>query len=364
MEKRAQKIERYAHVDLLESIAIFFVVLYHCCFYNFNFIEQSKLINYCFYFFRSILSSCVPLFFFVNGFLLLNKPFVLKNHVRKMLKIVLITIIWSFFLVLLTFLIRQQDFSLKLLILLVLDMESTWTNILWFLCALFCIYIFFPLLKVTYDNHRKAFFCFTVIVFLFTLGLSFCNEVIALLSTWFHIDSVNGAKFVLFESFNPFKGMYGFSLFYFCAGGLFYGLQNRILSVNRNHRNALAVLCLLVSMTLLFFIGLFFSFNDNSVWDIVWNGYDTIFTFGIVISLFVLSLNYSKRNTIIELISMNTLGVYLIHILFVRLIGQLSYSNGVFSEFPMDVVIATLVFILSFVFVIILKKVPIIKNIF
>ena len=333
---------RYAHIDLLECIAIFFVVLYHCSFYNFNFFEKASIINYFIYFFRCILSSCVPLFFFVNGYLLLNRPFVLKKHLLKMIRLVILTIVWSIILVLVSIPIRQERFSIKQIILLIVDMETPWTNILWFLCALFCIYIFFPLLKATFDNQKNAFAFFTIICAVLSLGISFGRELLSLFSIWVDLGRLNPFDTDLFNSFNPFKGMYSFSLFYFCFGGLFFKIQERILSINRKKRNVCAVLCLLISMCLLFFTGVFFSCSTNLIWNVVWEGYDTIFTLGIVISIFTLCLNYNKDNRFIETVSINTLGIYLVHILFIRTIEQMPFSS-LLREIPLDIVVAVIV---------------------
>ena len=77
------KKSRIEYIDLLEASAILFVVLYHTRDYTYNFLEGEKgLLLYVPYFFRAVLSTCVPLFFFANGFLLLNKKFDLKNRAR------------------------------------------------------------------------------------------------------------------------------------------------------------------------------------------------------------------------------------------------------------------------------------------
>lgn len=75
--------KRLTYIDLLESIAIFFVLLYHSRLYATDFLSDSSISNYISYFSTTILSTCVPLFFFANGYLLFSKPFVLKKHIFK-----------------------------------------------------------------------------------------------------------------------------------------------------------------------------------------------------------------------------------------------------------------------------------------
>ena len=60
--------DRIAWIDLLETIAIFMVVLYHSRFYISNIIGLGSLGTYVNYFFNTILAVSVPLFFFVNGY--------------------------------------------------------------------------------------------------------------------------------------------------------------------------------------------------------------------------------------------------------------------------------------------------------
>lgn len=86
---------RWSYIDLLECIAIYFVLVYHTTLYSFDFLNEGTLFNYFAYFFRTILSTCVPIFFFANGYLLFNRPFVLKKHIYKTLKLVLLVFIWA-----------------------------------------------------------------------------------------------------------------------------------------------------------------------------------------------------------------------------------------------------------------------------
>lgn len=87
---------RLYYIDLLESIAIFLVLAYHGTNYEYGFLEDSK--NVLFYlrdYFRTMLSCCVPLFFFANGYLLLNRAFNLKKHIIKIIKLTVLTGLWD-----------------------------------------------------------------------------------------------------------------------------------------------------------------------------------------------------------------------------------------------------------------------------
>ena len=59
--------ERFENIDLLKALAIYFVVIYHFNIIPINVIEPDSCWNYFNYYLKSILSTCVPIFFFVNG---------------------------------------------------------------------------------------------------------------------------------------------------------------------------------------------------------------------------------------------------------------------------------------------------------
>lgn len=77
------KQKRYAHIDLLESIAIFFVVIYHSTIYTFDILQDNSVVNYLLYFDRTILSTCVPLFFLQMATYCLIKNLILKSISKR-----------------------------------------------------------------------------------------------------------------------------------------------------------------------------------------------------------------------------------------------------------------------------------------
>ena len=92
-----QKPQRFDYLDLMKAIAIIMVVIYHSgvVFYKVsNYTDSSYYFGI---FFDSLLRVCVSIFFFVSGSLLLNttKEFNLKKHIKRMLKLVLLAIIWG-----------------------------------------------------------------------------------------------------------------------------------------------------------------------------------------------------------------------------------------------------------------------------
>lgn len=342
---------------------MFFVVVYHCSFYNFSFFENS-VINYFVYYLRSFLSVCIPLFFFVNGYLLFYKPFDLKKHIYKIIRLIVLTIVWSFVLVIITMLVRGEFLSIKEIFSLVLNMEFSWTNILWFLGTLVCVYVFFPLLKVVFDSYRKIFIYFTLVCAILCLGVSFSQEIIDTVAFFLSEKHITINDIELFNIFNPFNSFTCLGLLYFCIGGLVHSYQDLILSVKTKTRNIVSVVCIFISSLFLFLLGVMYSYSNDQKWDIVWKGYNTVFTFINVNAIFVLSLNFNKDIKLFRLISMNTMGIYFTHIIIIRILQQALIEYDIikiFQSYQIDSIIAVIVILISFSISLVLKKIPILK---
>ena len=150
--------KRLSHIDLLESIAILFVIIYHGTIYSHDITQEATVSNYLLYFARTILSTCVPLFFFANGYLLFNKPFNLRKHVKKTIRLIALVFIWMVLLMPIYMFVAGEPWRLGTFASNILSMTTAWSmNIFWFIGALICMYILFPALKALFDTNRKSF---------------------------------------------------------------------------------------------------------------------------------------------------------------------------------------------------------------
>lgn len=163
--------------------------------------------------------------------------------------------------------------------------------------------------------------------------------------------------------FNPFRGSYGYSYVYFCIGGLAYIYEDKLLLINKFKRNLLSILGLLISCLGLFLIGVFFTkYIDGELWDVVWNGYDTVFTFFNVIFIYILCLNYKKDFKLIRNISCNTLGIYFLHGLVIRISRSWIKSLEVLCSFPINIIYAFLIMIVCLLLCLFIRKIPILRK--
>ncbi len=351
------EIKRYHNIDLMECLGIIFVLIYHSTLIQFDFISDPSLRKYLYYFSTTILSTCVPIFFFANGYLLFNKKLDLKKHILKTIRLIIITGIWGIITLVILMFVKDEFLSVGQFASYLWSWENGWLNHMWFMGSLVVIYFFFPLLKSLFDKDKKIFMYFFITAFIFTFG----NKMIIMLMDLISPDFADN----YFNMFNPFRGIQGFTLVYFMAGGLMINYESKIkgfIESKKININILSVVLIVLSCVFLFVYGVIVSYSRQSIWDCVWNGYDTIFTLINVVCLYFLSKKYEGNIGIIALISKNTLGIYFIHRILINMsrtfLRGFEWSNSI----VVNILYACLLGAISLLITLLIKKIPILKK--
>ena len=360
---------------MMECLAILFVIIYHSLIFRWNIltIESTERYIYIYmnYIARAILSVCVPLFFFANGYLLFNKDFNLNKHIVRTCRKVIQTLIWGIISLLILERIKNESLSFPDFFRALWEWKLGWINHLWFMGALVCLYIFFPVLKCAFDYDKKIFTFFVIICAIFTFGNKLLNAVVFLIYNALHIKDFAGFNISLFENynlfnfFNPFRGIYGYPFVYFCVGGLAPHFTRKILQIRRIRLISVCGICL---MTLgLGLWGIYRTKTSGNAWDVVWSGYDTIFSFFNVIFIYILCVSHdwhrSKLKRWLRVISSETLGIYFIHMFIIRLSKEWVMSRLPFMcNIAGNTVYAMIIIFLSLLIVITIEEIPIIKE--
>ncbi len=354
--------KRFNHIDLLKTIAIFLVISHHSSLFSVDLFSPNGF-NRLAYFLRSMISTSIPVFFLVNGYLLFNRPFDLKNHVRRTLRLVFLVMIWSVILMPIYMFITGESFSLRTMAQSILNLSIPWAmNIYWFVGVLVCIYVFFPALKSLFDADRKVFKYFTVLCAFFVFGVDLVNKILGMLST-LSLPLPVTINYPLLTMFNPLYGMNGYTLFYFCFGGILYEYEDTIKSFSVAWKNAVAIVIVLLSCVIRYKVGVVYSIqNDGEIWDIVWNGFNSILTFFAVFCIFTLSLNYQKDIPLIREISSNSLGIYFTHELFIRSTRPLLFEIPQLCNIQFHLIYSLLIMIASLLLCLVLRKIPLLKK--
>lgn len=355
--------KRLPHVDLLKSLAIWFVLLYHGSIYPVYLNLNSPPSMLARYFFQSILSTCVPLFFFVSGYLMLSRPFNLKKHSIRTGKMMLLTCFWILFLLVILSYFYQEPIDWQNLKEGIWNLRAGRNNHLWYMGVLIGLYLMFPLLKAAYDHSRSGFFWFTAVMAVLVFGYSFLNQIVTVLNLFIRKEFyLYESNFPLFSQFNPFLYDNRMGVAYFCLGGAAHALEQRLLNIPARWRNLASVTGLVICCGLLSILGWRFSLYLDSVWDLVWNGYTTVFTAGNVLFLYLLSLNLKKDSGFLRCLSANTLSIYLIHDLIQKLVLPYVTQIPAVYTLPGTIVYATGLLLLTLGICLILKKIPLVKH--
>ena len=345
--------DRIAGLDLAKSLAIFLVIFIHYIFYT-GFVGDTALNNLASTF--SVVG--VPLFFAVNGYLLMNSRFSADKHLHKILRMVFILLAWKIIsLPILSALMRKRiDWKSVPQYLLGGSYDVVPLGYFWFINALLAIYIVFPILKTVYDDpDGKRYLGYVTIVlgaliFAVTLGdnakdilASYCGhqvpQVLASLSQY------------------NILGGYGYALVYFIAGGYGHDMAawlSRHLSSTRAKNICLSLMALL-AWGLLFTLQRFQA-RAKGISFYVDSGYQNVLTLILTIALFQLFIQVRKvpsgLNTIVTAIGSNTLGIYYLHLMLILVTRDLVLHFHLFYKAPMFinlVLVAAIVLIATFI---------------
>lgn len=357
--------ERLEYLDLIKTIAIFFVCFYHFTTMGRDFLEYPSFSTYFHYFILGIASTGVPLFFLVSGALMLNRPYNFKKHIRKTITITILTIIWAVITLAVLIPIFNDNYNLISFAAALWSWKLERINHLWYLPTLVSIYLLFPLIKELYDKKdRKLLYFILITVFIFTFG----NVLISNLANIFEwVLGVNYLEenFNFFNIFNPFDGFYAYSIVYFIVGGLLLEwIKNNKIKSSKN----LILFIAIFATVLLFLYGIVMSISNNKIYDTVWGGYDTIMILSLAVCLFISASKYKPKNNyfskMIKTIGANTLGIYFTHVIVGSFLEHYYRLIPYHQNFIFNLLFGLIIMLTSLAIVLLLKKIPIIKMLF
>jgi fucose 4-O-acetylase-like acetyltransferase len=197
--------------------------------------------------------------------------------------------------------------------------------------------------------------------------LTFGNVLIAIGANIFeYIIGKNyiSGHFDFFTSINILHGIQGYSVGYFLLGGKFMKYREEI-----NKRvNKMVILCIIIfSMLFLTIYGIIMSWSNGEMFDVVFTGYATIFTLINVLAIAYLTADYKSIGIvgkIIKLIGENTLGIYFLHVFVGTILIPIYKTIRISTSILVNLIFSLIILLLSLLMTIILKKVPILKELF
>ena len=146
----------------------------------------------------------------------------------------------------------------------------------------------------------------------------------------------------------------------FAWGVLNYSI-NYIEKISLIKRNLVSIVGIIFNCFCLFLLGIIYSKASGQMWDIVWNGFGSVFTLFNVIFIVVLSLNYKNHFNIISKISINSLGLYLIHPIIIKLFSSVLLNSELSCDFLISILFSLFILAASLITSILIKKIPIVS---
>lgn len=234
----------------------------------------------------------------------------------------------------------------------------------WFMYAYLSIYIIYPIFNICFKNYNeyKKLIMF-ILVFVFIISI--LPETINLILDIFDIKNIT---FSNISMINPF-GSYSHMLFYFILGGIIY--KNNIYEKFKDNKSIIriiSIIAVIVGLIALMLIKKHYS--DTFQWQgkYLINGYKKASTVLVSLGIFILlqgiRIKLKPIEKIVNVIGTNTIGIFYLHIIFLQFLliinmtGFTKYYGSIVNSIKSIIII-----IISCAITLIIKKIPIMKNI-
>jgi len=361
--------QRSIYLDVLKVIAITLVCGYHFSWVGpLPYSSHMTILDIARRFIWGIGSICMPLFFMVNGALLLNQDFHFKKHMKKIGRIWGQHIIWRALTILSLAYFTEQVSTIYLTdfinaCIFQNDMPHIDLHHFWFIPTLISVYLLFPFIKKVYDGFEikeNRYLLFSLLSFLCLFSILLDDFVI--IKT--NIPYIKNIIPYSLQNFNPFGTLSGALLVYFILGGLIHKYREKIHKISY------------IPLFLLFTAGLLLAYlewwmissSNQSAWDNIFGGYTKTpaLLMSVSIYMIVYKLCHLKQNCrffdFVKHLSQNTMNIFYLHwILGYTLLGYMKIGpDGIIMN-----LIKALVMIIVCTFIAeIGKKIPLIRRIF
>ena len=319
--------------DILRAISMVMVIIIHV---SNVYCRKYGLISSNSYVFSLIFNTIsrvsVPIFFMISGALLLNRNFDKSKYINRIIKFIILIVAWDIIYLIWEYLYLGIKYD-KLYMLLV----SPYRAHLWFLYTIIILYLIQPILKYILNKANN----------LIKIGLFIL---------WFIFSTLSMYNYTIAQTFTIF-----------CYTGYFvigYYLYNYIKNQKLNKYNLIAILMLLISYS----ASIYLNYKSTLQFNMFYNNFFAYRAPYIILCSFVLfTLIYnwfhsSKPHNIIMFFSDISLGVYLIHGIF------LDITTKIFDYTKINALIGVplftiIIFICSIISVYILRKSKILSKI-
>ena len=320
---------RNINLDLLKVLACVGVVLLHTAMGGFKDTGSWNFSTYLYY----LGTYAIPLFFIVNGYLLLGKREITYSYIFQKIKWILITVV-SWTLIVWVF---KLDFAVNPIKKLIGSLvQKGYFFQFWFFGALILIYLCLPVMKIILNSKRS---------YLYILSL------LAVIGLIFELTNIVLQMPIQIYVIQTFRLWTWF--FYYILGGFIAQFdKNTIKNGFKRWMKIVTIFLFLVSPVILFLLvkTTYHNFFAEYFYDIL---FVKVVSLGFFLTILSLSLNQYRNKWIVSLAN-QTMGVFIIHTYIMKVWEKLFGFNFVgayllFALFTLSV---------SFIIVGMLMKIP------
>lgn len=322
---------RIIKYDIIKAVAAFLICIYHLDVIDFGSVITGQI----YYpnwnkFAMGICSAGVPLFFMINGVLILSKYNSNKYFIYKSINALKIYFIWAIICGAAIILIQKNNFTFE-------NMCQV-TNYLWFFQSLAFLYLFTILFNIIKKNKYSC--IIPIIIFIYPFVINFLYDI-----------------FLIFDiNIKPHRtGFFRlYSLLYFT-----------LLFFYKPHYSFIkSIIFIIIGLFLIVMDVYLFTNYNGYIFDGVNSSFPTIGALFVTLGIYCIcnAINYNINSILIKFIAFlgkNCLGIYLFHVPIIVLLKQ--YIIPEKYNIILSALIALIIITISAILFYLLKKVPVIK---
>ncbi len=337
--------QRKVYIDYLRVFACISVILIHVfTSARTDFINHTDFEEIISKIFQNILHFAVPVFFMITGYLFLTKDKDLeykdffKKYILKYI-VAIFTFGWGYAIIEEIF-NKNYCLSMPFTALLNTIQGKTWAH-MWYLYSLVGVMLLIPIIKKLLDKDEKS---------------------IKYISTILLISSF---VFPLIELVFDIK--IGFDLI-IVSPYLLYAIIGYYLGKNNLEKDSIKyIIGLFISLVIIIIaqVVTVLYCDDAIISKISFVGkYNSIIILLLAVCIFILFKKIITRNRIVEFTSKYTYGIYLVHVFYINLIYKFFNINIYGNYFLIkSLTVFVVVFLFSLITTMVMKKIPLLKNI-
>lgn len=343
---------RFLYADILRIVAMFAVIVLHLASDPWTTYPVKSETWFTLNIINSLVRWCVPVFVMISGMFFLSpkKEMPLKKLYGKyILRILAALIFWGIILQIWDYITDEVPFTANNILQIIYKVIFGIPYYhLWYLYVIVGLYIITPPLRVfTANCTRRQLEYLLLLLFVFGLAEPLVNNL---------LSATNFAY-----SFSTIPELSGYAGYY--IAGYYFSTYE----VNKKIRKIVYIgfpTSILLTIVITYFYSLHIGKADELVYDnlLANTAFPTIAIFIGIKKLFE-NRNLSERNRArISKISINTFGIYLIHVVFLNLLAKYNVSYFRFSFYITIPITSIVVFGLSYFSTLLIRKIPIINQ--